>query len=67
MRAVSNVYKKKKDYRNAEDVLLQGTDSSMASTHSHEHPFWCVWVERVVWETSFKGPCALHTRACVCA
>jgi hypothetical protein len=37
---VSNVYKKKKQYREAEEVLLRGTAATLGASDPHEHPFW---------------------------
>ena len=45
-RAVSNVHKKKKQYREAEGVLLLGIAATMRSAEAHEHPFWYKLPER---------------------
>jgi hypothetical protein len=37
---VSNVHKKKKQYREAEEVLLRGTAATLGASDPHEHPFW---------------------------
>ena len=37
---LSNVHKRRKDFREAERVLLQGVAATEKSDEPHEHPFW---------------------------